>query len=175
MAEVLNIPDADQFEITLIGTGGGYGETIIIHIGRNQWVIVDSCKDPNTGIVLALDYLNAIGVKLKTQVKLVVCTHWDDDHIRGLGSVLRDCENAKFCISSVSDRKKFLQLVSLDFEKLDKVGSVTSSKELMECLNLVELRDSVILKASQDKMLLSTALGQESIEIFALSPSDESI
>ena len=35
-------PAADELEVTVLGPG--YGEAIVIHYGKGQWVIVDSCK-----------------------------------------------------------------------------------------------------------------------------------
>ena len=44
-------------EINLIGTGGGYGESIVAHIGNNEWIIIDSCEDPNSKTCLPLELL----------------------------------------------------------------------------------------------------------------------
>jgi beta-lactamase superfamily II metal-dependent hydrolase len=168
-------PALDEFEITLIGTGGGYGETVLIHLGQRQWIIIDSCRDPRSGSILGLEYLISIGVNLASEVKLIICTHWDDDHIRGISELLAACKNAVFCISAVNNQEKFLQLVSLDFEKLNKLGAVTSSKEFMACLEVIEGREFPLRKAVQDKNLYSSVLNGQRIEVFSLSPSDESI
>lgn len=168
-------PTNTQFEVTVIGTGGGYGETVLIHLGQREWVIVDSCTDPRNGTVLGLEYLRSIGVNLETDVRLVVCTHWDDDHIKGISELLAECKNSIFCISAVNDQPKFLQLVSLDFEKLNKLGSMSSTKELMTCFQITEGRQKPIRKATQDKCLYSTTSNGQRIEVFSLSPSDESV
>lgn len=168
-------PPNTQFEVTVIGTGGGYGETVLIHLGQREWIIVDSCKDPHSGKILGLEYLTTIGVNLETDVKLIVCTHWDDDHIRGISELLAECKNSIFCISAVSDQKKFLQLVSLDFEKLNKLGSMSSTKELMACLQINEKRATPIRRALQDRVLYATSSNGHPVEVLALSPSDESI
>ena len=39
-------PATNEVEISLFGPG--YGECIVIHVGENEWVIVDSCIDAET-------------------------------------------------------------------------------------------------------------------------------
>ncbi len=68
-------PDNSSAEITLLGTGGGYGESCLIHLGEGKWMIIDSCIDPTSGIVLPLQYLDSIGVSVDNNVIMVVCTH----------------------------------------------------------------------------------------------------
>jgi len=172
---VLDHPSNDEFEITVIGTGGGYGETILIHLSQREWIVVDSCKDPISKKILGLDYLKQIGVKVDTEVKMIVCTHWDDDHIKGISDIFEECKAAIFCISAVRDRPKFLQLVSLDYEKLDKIGSVSSTKELMACLKIIQQRDIPMRSAMQDRNLYSTQLDNEHVQVHSLSPSDRSM
>src|SRR5947209_2078343 len=36
-------PGADELELTVFG--GGFGESICVHVGGGSWVIVDSCID----------------------------------------------------------------------------------------------------------------------------------
>lgn len=36
------------FRVSLIGTGGGYGESVVVQLGLNNWIVVDSCIDPVT-------------------------------------------------------------------------------------------------------------------------------
>lgn len=175
MAAKIDHPVAAQFEVTVIGTGGGYGETVLIHLGDREWVVIDSCKDPRSGTILGLEYLQSIGVNLETEVKLIICTHWDDDHIKGISTLLAACKNSIFCISAVNDQDKFLQLVSMDYEKLEKLGSISSTKEFMRCLEIIEERQAPIRKAVQDRNLYSKTLNSDRIEVFSLSPSDESI
>ncbi|MBG7610690.1 MBL fold metallo-hydrolase, partial [Polaribacter sp. BAL334] len=116
-------PLADEIEISLIGTGGGYGESVIVKLNLSEWAIIDSCINPNSGKSLPLEYLEKIGVDYKTQVKFVICTHWHNDHILGISEVLKKCEMAKFCMPDVHNRDKFLLLVALDSKK-DKLGSI---------------------------------------------------
>jgi beta-lactamase superfamily II metal-dependent hydrolase len=166
-------PDQNQFEITLLGTGGGYGECLVIHLGHGNWAIVDSCKNPTTGEVLPLAYLNQIGIGLNS-VKLIVCTHWHDDHILGISEVVRQCEEAKFCFARANDLEKFLLLINMDYKKAKKQGSLSSTIEFMECLKLMKSR--IPIGACQDRMIDRYESDDGLVsEIITLSPSDKTI
>ena len=165
-------PLSNIFESTLLGTGGGYGESTVIHLGNDHWIVVDSCIDPETKESLPLKYLNDINVDLKNQVKLIVCTHWHDDHINGLSELLSNCENAVFSIAKTTDVKKFLRLIGLDSRKSKYKTSLSSTTEFSKCLEILEKRNGSIKQAIEDRTLLSGKIDDISYEIFALSPSD---
>ncbi|MDH4188144.1 MAG: MBL fold metallo-hydrolase, partial [Nitrospira sp.] len=101
-------PATDEIEICLFGPG--YGESILLHLGRNDWAIIDSClsrfKTP-----APIEYLKALGLRPSEVVKLVVATHWHDDHVGGLGSIVREAESAKFVCSEALNAEEFLTLV----------------------------------------------------------------
>lgn len=171
-----NGPSSDQFEISLIGTGGGYGESIVVHLGDGQWMVVDSCKDPSSGEILPLEYLKSIGVKPNESVKLIVCTHWHDDHILGVSAILKACENAELSFARVNDRKKFLRLIGLDYHKIGNIGSLSSTKEFNECLDILESRKKGIKGAGPDRSLYKNSINSGDVcEVFSLSPSDQTI
>lgn len=169
-------PENHIAEISLIGTGGGYGESIVLHIGNNHWIVIDSCIDPFTKKSLPLEYLENLGVDVANDVKLIVCSHWHDDHILGLSNLLKECTNATFCFARTSDRKKFLSLVSLDYRKFKGKISISSTIEFNECIEIINNRNSVIKEASSDKLLISENINDlYKSEVFSLSPSDYTI
>jgi len=51
-------PAPDQIEVRLFGPG--YGECAAVHLGENQWIIIDSCIDIKTWNPPVLDYFKAI-------------------------------------------------------------------------------------------------------------------
>lgn len=172
-------PTEDSIEITLLGTGGGYGESIVLHLGNSEWIIVDSCVNPNTNTPLSIDYLRKLGVDIKHDVKRVICTHWHNDHILGLSSTLEQCENAKFCMPQVNNTALFLKYVGLDCEKLKK-GSISSLNEFQSCIDIVNARDAQIKRASSDTVVFSKDLKLNSghkyqLQLSALSPSDSAV
>lgn len=168
-----NSPSSNEVEVTLIGTGGGYGESIVIKIGFDKWIIIDSCINPLTKESLAISYLNEIGVNL-SQVILIICTHWHNDHIKGLARTLEQCVNAEFSFSAVNDLNKFLFLCGLDEQKLSK-GSVASTTEFANCLKIINNRNAVYTKASSNLLLLRLIENGVEFQLFALSPSPKTV
>lgn len=100
--EVYNVaPAADEIEVTIIGPG--FGEAALIHIGDGRWFLIDSCVGKDDKTSASLRYLSDIGVD-PSSVFLVVVTHWDDDHCRGMADLVRRCTNARIAMS-----KAFIQ------------------------------------------------------------------
>lgn len=60
-------PESDEIEVSLFGPG--YGECVLLHVGFNNWFIVDSCVDPLTKDPIPLAYLDAINVNPAISVK----------------------------------------------------------------------------------------------------------
>lgn len=175
IAAHLEHPSNNIAELSLIGTGGGYGESSVIHIGNGKWIVVDSCYNPSTGAILPLEYLQTINADLN-KVLLVICTHWDDDHIRGLSKIFELCPNASFVMARANDKAKFLQFVSLDYLKLKKAPSNSSSVEFMNCLRILESRNDGPMEAVLDKILLREIFSdQTTAEVISLSPSDYTV
>ena len=94
-------PEHSEIEVSLFGPG--YGESVVLHLGENLWLIVDSCLDPLTGDPAPLTYLHHLHIDLATAVRWVVATHWHDDHIRGLGRIMHVCESAELCAPQPSN------------------------------------------------------------------------
>lgn len=156
-------------EVNLIGTGGGYGESLVINLGNNDWIIVDSCINPVSKEPLALEYLQERGVNLKESVKLIICTHWHNDHIKGLSKILNECINAKFCYTQVTDKAKFFRYLTFDSKKTVSDEETASTNEFLKCLEILKFRESQPIYAFQDRNLFSTDYG---CSIYSLSPSD---
>ena len=86
-------------------------------------MLVDSCVN-NAGAPTALDYLTRLGVDPSNAVRLIVATHWHDDHIRGIAQLVERCAQAKFCCPNAFLGREFLSLVdALERRHLTQVGS----------------------------------------------------
>jgi beta-lactamase superfamily II metal-dependent hydrolase len=168
-------PDNSTAEITILGTGGGYGESCVIHLGGQNWVVVDSCINPYTKECLPLSYFKNNGINYKECVKLIICTHWHDDHILGLSELLEECEHSGFIISRTADRKKFLQMVRLDYRKLQKETTNSSTVEFSKCLNILRRRAVPLRDASKDSILYTYKSDSFLSQIISLSPSEYSV
>jgi hypothetical protein len=57
MAVTVDHPAPDEVEIVIFGPG--IGEAIAVHIGYNQWLLVDSCRVGNNKRPAALQYLES--------------------------------------------------------------------------------------------------------------------
>ena len=101
-------PGPEEIEIALLGPG--YGESILVHMGGGEWMIVDSCTGRD-GEPAALDYLNRINAKPHTAVKVIVATHWHDDHTRGMARLVQKCTSARFCCAGALRDKDLLEVV----------------------------------------------------------------
>jgi glyoxylase-like metal-dependent hydrolase (beta-lactamase superfamily II) len=64
-------PCTDTVEVTVLG--GGLGESVVVHVGDNNWLIIDSFR--RNGQPAALEYLDQIGVS-PASVKAVLASHW---------------------------------------------------------------------------------------------------
>ncbi|MDE2492674.1 MAG: MBL fold metallo-hydrolase [Alphaproteobacteria bacterium] len=159
-------PTPDQLEVTVIGPG--YGESSVVHVGGGEWVIIDSCRDSSTGEAAPLAYLRSIGVDVSRAVKLVVASHWHDDHIRGLAEVVRACGSAKFCCAAALGSTEFLaNIIPYDNRHMIEAGSGAS--EIIEILNL--LRSPAAKRPAVRAIANGRILALHGVEVWALSPS----
>ena len=102
-----NVPSPNEIEISVFGPG--IGEAIAFHY-NNNWILIDSCIDQKTNKPASLNYLQSLSVDLKTSVKLIILTHWHDDHIRGASEMIQKCPNARIVLSDALKNDDFLQL-----------------------------------------------------------------
>jgi beta-lactamase superfamily II metal-dependent hydrolase len=126
----LTQPLPDQIEISLFGPG--YGECCLIHIGSGKWIVIDSCIDPTTKNPMALQYLQQRGFDPSIAVVQIIATHWHDDHVRGISTLLEKCPSADFVLSMAMASKEFITMarsrkqirltnVSSGVDEIDKV------------------------------------------------------
>jgi beta-lactamase superfamily II metal-dependent hydrolase len=157
-------PKDEEIEISIFGPG--YGECILIHVPGGDWFIVDSCINSNTKNPAAIDYLSSIGVDLSTKVKLIVATHWHDDHIRGLSDTVKRCSSAELCFSSSLENKELIQLAT----------TVSGKSLLADTSGIDEFHYSLVEILSRGKCPIFAGEGtvvwkNQQVEVHALSPS----
>ncbi len=124
---------SDNCELTIFGKG--FGESILLHFGNNDWIVIDSCLDSNK-IPIPLIYLQNIGISPK-QIKYIVATHWDTDHIRGLSKIYKEATEAYFVCSRAMKEKEFLKFV---YGYGDTGKRKSSTSELVEILDQYDMR-----------------------------------
>lgn len=163
-------PSPDVAEISLIGTG--YGESVIVHIGGGEWMIVDSCPEkeaPHLVQSSAVSYLRKIGVDLSRQVSLVFASHWHGDHIAELSKVVGYCDSADFCCASVFTYPEFIRFACGRGDD-SVLRSNRSTGEILKILEILKSRDKKPRFVSSDRLVHETDLG---VRVIALSPSDD--
>lgn len=164
-------PDDDELELSLFGPG--FGECLLIHAGSGNWIIIDSCINAENNVPASLFYLHQIGVDAATAVKRVVVTHWHDDHIRGMGKVLRSCPSARLCIPMALHKGDFVKaIVDIDDAFSGAVSSGVS--EIRQVFESAQMRVNPIL-ASENSVVWAERGAQlahaADVELRALSPS----
>lgn len=167
-------PESDEVEVSLFGPG--YGESVAVHLGRGEWLIVDSCVEGQSKTPAVLKYLEDLGVDPSQQVKVVLATHWHDDHVRGLAQVVELCQAAEFWCSAGLVSDEFLTLVMASNARA--IGKISSgADEFGRILEILERRigrrGSTGPRLASDGKTLWKKNGQGFVT--ALSPSDGSV
>lgn len=169
----LSQPDPDQIEFILFGPG--YGECAMIHLGENQWIIVDSCLNKKTGKPAALDYFQSIGTPPEEAVKLIVISHWHDDHIRGLSDIVLSCPKTSICCSSALTKEDFIAHI-LHYKNIMLKNASSGVKEITKILEISKDRPQIPIKrAIANRLVLDLPLQgtAHSCKVTTLSPSDK--
>lgn len=170
--EITDPPAPTQIEITLFGPG--YGECCLVHIGAGNWIIVDSCINNITKKPAPLAYLEGIGVDPKEAVKLIVVSHWDDDHIGGLSQVVEHCTSAQFVLSSALRAPEFVGM-TFKFKQGSSMPAGPGVREINAVFEILAERRATATLASDSKLVFrmpgsKTGHGQD-CQVWTLSPS----
>lgn len=171
-------PENDQLEITLYGPG--MGESIIVHLGANDWLIVDSCRVGDARQPAPLAYLKNIGVDPQ-RVRAVVATHWHDDHIKGLGEVVQSCDSAFFVCSQAlvgNEFRTLLQLQNQDTTFSSDTSEFDSILKHFARTGRLSDRDNFPLRyGSANRRLWYRPANANVVqcEVYSLSPSDMAV
>lgn len=174
----LQPPSRDELEVSLFGPG--IGESVVVHIGDGEWIVVDSCVDRRTRIPAALNYLLNIGVDLGKAVRLIVISHWHDDHIQGAAEIVRTASSARVVCSAAVRSEEFAELTALQGRTVMRSSGVS---EFRKILAIIEERSPAKSRpgtasaklAKENERLLYRSGGICPAEVFALSPSDGAI
>jgi len=169
-------PQANELELSLFGPG--IGECVVVHLGHGDWMVVDSCRSFDGKRPVALEYLEGIGIDIKHQVKLIVATHWHDDHIRGLAQLVDHAEAARFVCSSALHCKEFLTLVLADRD-VKLVAQTSGISEFADILHILSNRSTDKCAAGPNQWATEGSRlyvdSDRNVEVWALSPSSQTV
>ncbi|WP_160323752.1 MBL fold metallo-hydrolase [Frankia sp. BMG5.23] len=174
-------PPDDVVEISIFGPG--LGECCLLHLGWNEWIIVDSCIDQRTGAHPALSYLSDIDVSPES-VKLVVATHAHNDHNAGISNVVSACINADFVVSAATS-EEFFGLLMVD-RKISGVVRQSAYDEYRKAQAVLAARARnsgrgrgvpAYRRALADRPIYrrTETADHRAANVIALSPSDEAV
>lgn len=159
-------PNEGQFEVTLIGPS--VGECVVLHY-QGCWFVVDSCLDRSTRLPAARVYLESIGVS-PDQVKVVACTHWHDDHFKGISDFYKWAPQAQFWLSGALRTAEFVQAMEVWREWPEGAEPHSSGlAELTAAVDEARTRGHPPRFAHHDQRIWQAADG--SGELWSLSPS----
>jgi hypothetical protein len=119
-----------------------------------------------------LAYLREIGVDPARQVRVVVVTHWHDDHIGGMAQVVRTCGRAQIAVSDAFTKHDFISGVNV--VEPASIVSRSGVREFWEVWNHLQHVKRPATHVSVDKLLWSRRTSLP-VRVVALSPSNEDV
>jgi len=166
-------PKFDEFEISIFGPGRG--ECILLHLGNNEWCVVDSCIARTSSIPVAVEYLRGFNNDALVNLKLVVATHWHDDHIGGLASILALAPQAAFCCSMALQHEEFIRLISIAPETITGRSGVDEFASILKELEARGQKAPIFAVENKNLLNLSGPMRSFPVRLETLSPSNVSI
>ncbi len=170
------LPVGAEVEVNLFGPG--HGECALVHLGGGSWIIIDSCLDSDTSQPAALKYLGEIGEDPASCVKAILVSHWHDDHIGGLATIVEQCPQALVVVGLAQTKKEFLAYLTAHDQR--SPGNLSSgAQEYLRVLNILRTRPNMAhqrrIATSQKRVFRldkkDSGHGFD-CEIVTLSPSD---
>ena len=123
-------PSPDQIEVCIFGPN--YGECVLIHLGSANWIVIDSCIYEAEPVLVA--YFRALGVDPAQAIKVVIATHWHDDHCKGLSQVLRLAPTAEVWIALALTNHEFLRFLT----RMGENKTAVAGNKLSEFSNVID-------------------------------------
>lgn len=166
-------PCKTEVEVSVFGRG--FGEAIVLHLGDDRWMLVDSLKEADEQPV-SLRYLNELGVDPAIAVELIVATHWHDDHVEGISEVYEACPHARMAFPQAMTSSEMHSFRSA--ARRYSSSSISSGVDELQAVAQTQQLQSrwPFRVAKLNSRLLSHPVGLLShgcaIDVEALSPSD---
>lgn len=162
----------------LVLFGRGVGEGMLCNYSPNEWIIIDSCygKNKNEKKPAALEYLEDNNISFN-DVKLIVISHFHDDHIKGMLDIVVACANAKIYIPQSLSTKEFLTYLANLADVNKNTAPQQGVTEIFEIFQEVRRSGRRVETTRADAAIYFDA--KSLLRICALSPSsaecDESL
>jgi hypothetical protein len=122
--------------------------------------------------------LRRLGLDPAVAVKLIVVSHWHDDHIAGAADIVKTCTGAKFACSVALNSKEFFQLVASGSRLMTDNGGVAEFASILKTIQERRPKGSRLEGVGPEWAIANSVLwrrnevdGSTSALIEALSPS----
>ena len=102
-------------------------------------------------------------------MKLIVATHWHDDHIGGMSELVDRCATARFACSAALTRHEFLEVAAI-FTNQPFSQAASGATEMFKTLTAIKARRQHPIRAVADRPLMRGQVGGFDWQITALSP-----
>jgi beta-lactamase superfamily II metal-dependent hydrolase len=166
-------PAPDELEVAVFGAG--YGESVAVHVGGGKWLIVDSCVFPNTQIPASLQYLIDLGLQPNGSVVAIIPTHWDDDHVQGLSTIVAQCPNAVLVIPECLTSKDFMKFIELHMNP-ERNAHESGVTEIDRTFEICETQNRQMIFPHASTTIIASGVVQaphgQAISVHTLSPSN---
>ncbi len=160
------IPLVDTEEIVVFGKG--VGESILFRVKEDKWIVFDSFIDNSSGNPVAIAYLENRQIDPERIIG-IVCTHWDDDHIRGISDIISRHEKPLPVVLPIALKdNRVKQYVYFNSDK-----DIETTSEFIKVLNLKRLKKCSFYWATADRNLFGQEIDDNGITLKSLSPNDE--
>lgn len=167
-------PSNDEIEVSVFGGGKGFGECILLHLKNDFWAVVDSFNITSNKeqIPVAQHYLQTLYPdSWQTKIKLVIISHWHDDHIRGVSTLIKNSQAIEnVVISGALTYKNLRELIKA--EHVDNRTDIISTNEIVETYTWGHKNKDKLCYSSEFLML---PFLNEKVKFQFLSPSTEII
>lgn len=161
-------PAGDEVEVMLFGPG--LGEAIAVHLGEGQWLLVDSCEENRGNGPVTGYYLDALGVN-PGQVQTILCTHWHNDHIRGISALANKYSGASLFISGALRSPEAMSVLSA-YNGKTAANRAKGTSEIHSFLTSRKKPHRAKFAATQTS-LVDKVLNGRNVKAYALSPLQE--
>lgn len=152
----------------LIVFGKGVGESILFRVTKDKWIVIDSFISNDTGKPVVIEYLERRKIDIEKIIG-VICTHWDDDHIRGISNIIETHTTPLPIVLPIALKEDKVK----EFVFLNSNNDIGKATEFINVLKLKKKKRCTFCWAESDRNLFGKALDDSNIIFKALSPNDE--
>ena len=155
-------------ECELIVFGKGVGESILFRVTKDKWIVIDSFISNDTGKPVAIEYLESRNIDIEKIIG-VICTHWDDDHIRGISNIIEMHTTPLPVVLPIVLKEDKVK----EYAYFGSDNDIRKTTEFKKVLELKKEKRCTFCWAESDRNLFGKAISDSNIIFKALSPNDE--